>query len=257
MARLCAERGIAHRTLVWSGAKPSTGLPAAAREARYRLLAEAAQAQGIGLILTGHTADDQAETVLMRHARDDGRELAEITGRGLAGMAPATLYDWRIWIVRPLLGVRREALREVLLREHVGWAEDPTNTDKRFERPRIRAALAEDKVGSALPRRWPWQAVPPPSASNLVTALPRLIGSFASRPAPGLVRLDPGFAASGDAPSCRLRLAHPAGRYRRRLLSAGPGPQRGAVRPAAGRAALRHIVADGGRYAAGRHLPAP
>ncbi|TIT31725.1 MAG: tRNA(Ile)-lysidine synthetase, partial [Mesorhizobium sp.] len=52
VARLCAERGIAHRTLVWSGKKPSSGLPAAAREARYRLLAEAAQAEGIGLILT-------------------------------------------------------------------------------------------------------------------------------------------------------------------------------------------------------------
>ncbi|RVD11395.1 tRNA lysidine(34) synthetase TilS, partial [Mesorhizobium sp. M7A.F.Ca.ET.027.02.1.1] len=133
VAKLCARFGISHRILTWSGPKPSTGLPAAAREVRYRLLAEAAQAEGIGLILTGHTADDQAETVLMRQAReeglarDGGQGHAEMAGRGLAGMAPATLYDWREWIVRPLLGLRREALRDVLRRENVGWADDPTN----------------------------------------------------------------------------------------------------------------------------------
>ncbi|TGS90106.1 tRNA lysidine(34) synthetase TilS, partial [Mesorhizobium sp. M2D.F.Ca.ET.178.01.1.1] len=137
---------------VWSGKKPSSGLPAAAREARYRLLAEAAQAEGIGLILTGHTADDQAETVLMRQAREQGgreearreKEIDDEGGRGVAGMAPATLHDWQRWIVRPLLGTRRAALREVLRRRNIAWAEDPTNLDRHFERPRVRATLAGD-----------------------------------------------------------------------------------------------------------------
>lgn len=197
VAKLCAERGIAHRTLTWSGRKPSTGLPAAAREARYHLLAEAARAEGIGLIVTGHTADDQAETVLMRHARDDGRAFAELTGRGLAGMAPGTLYDWREWIVRPLLGTRRSVLRDFLRREGVGWADDPTNIDEAFERPRVRAALAGEGAGhmenalllagqAAVERR------------QLGAGAADLIRRFASRPAIGLIRLDPRLVSAGD-----------------------------------------------------------
>ncbi|ADV10456.1 tRNA lysidine(34) synthetase TilS [Mesorhizobium ciceri] len=197
VAKLCARLGISHRILTWSGPKPSTGLPAAAREARYRLLAEAAQAEGIGMILTGHTADDQAETVLMRHARDAGQGHAGMAGRGLAGMAPATLYDWRIWIVRPLLGVRRAVLRDVLRRQNVGWADDPTNVDAAFERPRVRAALAGESVEhvkgmlmlagqAALERR------------QLGASATDLIDGFASQPAIGLICLDPCLLSSGD-----------------------------------------------------------
>ncbi|MER9233566.1 tRNA lysidine(34) synthetase TilS [Mesorhizobium sp. M0622] len=216
VARLCAARGIAHRILAWSGHKPSTGLPAAAREARYRLLAEAAEAAGIGLILTGHTADDQAETVLMRQARDerpsDGGPSDAGPGdagqsddgprderRGLAGMAPATLYDWRHWIVRPLLGVRRAALREFLRRKQVAWAEDPTNADTAFERPRIRAALGD---GDGAPRVAEAMALARKAAverEQLGHGAAMLIRSFASRPAAGLVRLDRDFATDGDS----------------------------------------------------------
>ncbi len=197
VARLCAERGIAHRTLAWSGAKPSTGLPAAAREARYRLLAEAAQAQGIGLIVTGHTADDQAETVLMRQAR----ERAEMAGRGLAGMATATLYDWRIWIARPLLGARRAALRAFLRREHVGWVEDPTNTDAHFERPRIRAVLGEGEGGQRFAEAISLARRAAGGREQLGRHAAALIADFASLPANGLIRLDPGFAKAEDAPA--------------------------------------------------------
>ena len=205
VAILCAGHGIAHRTLVWSGRKPATGLPAAAREARYRLLAEAAEAEGIGLVLTGHTADDQAETVLMRRARDEG---VRDDGRGLAGMAPATLYDWRTWIGRPLLGMRRAALRAILERRNTGWIDDPTNVDTRFERPRMRAALTggdgEASFADAIARALHAAAAREERGRRAAM----LIGSHASQAAPGLVRIDPDFAvdADGEAAIYALRI---------------------------------------------------
>ncbi|OBQ78911.1 tRNA lysidine(34) synthetase TilS [Mesorhizobium sp. WSM3873] len=200
VARLCAEHGIAHRTLVWSGRKPSTGLPAAAREARYRLLAEAAEAAGIRAVVTGHTADDQAETVLMRQVREEeARNEDPRDGRGLAGMAPATLYDWRVWIARPLLATRRAALREMLKRRGVGWTEDPTNVDRRFERPRLRISLAgrdgEARFKKAIAKAGQAAA----ERENLGQRAAALIGAFASQPAPGLIRLDRDFASGEDS----------------------------------------------------------
>ncbi len=133
--RLAAELGLPHRTLRWRGAKPKTGLPAAAREARYRLLGQAARAVGASHVLTAHTRDDQAETLLMRLLRGSG--LA-----GLSAMADVSERDG-IVLVRPLLDVPKSQLIATLKRAKVGFADDPTNRDTAFTRPRLRALLPQ------------------------------------------------------------------------------------------------------------------
>ncbi len=132
--------GLSHETLVWS---PPGGhaSQAEARQARHALLAQAIRGRGGGLILTGHTADDQAETVLIRARQGSA-------WYGLAGMRPVSASpawpDGRdVLIARPLLQTRRERLRQRLAAEAQEWREDPTNLDPRFERVRVRRRLAE------------------------------------------------------------------------------------------------------------------
>jgi tRNA(Ile)-lysidine synthase len=104
-------------------------LEAAARTARYAALEAWADRLGATRIAVGHTADDQAETVLMR-------VLAGAGVRGLAAIPPV-----RGRIIRPLLDVRRAALREALAAAGLGWVEDPSNQDPKFLRNRIRHEL--------------------------------------------------------------------------------------------------------------------
>jgi tRNA(Ile)-lysidine synthase len=129
--RLAATLDIPHRTLRWTGDKPTTGLPAAAREARYRLLTKAARAAKASHILTAHTRDDQAETVLMRMAR----------GSGLAGLAAMARQSDRdgVALARPLLDVPKARLVATLQKAGIEFALDPTNADPDFTRPRWRA----------------------------------------------------------------------------------------------------------------------
>lgn len=133
--RLAVELGLAHRTLRWRGPKPATGLPAAAREARYRLLAQAARSVGASHVLTAHTRDDQAETLLMRLLRGSGIA-------GLSAMARLATRDG-IVLARPLLDVPKSQLVATLKRARIGFADDPTNRDASFTRPRLRALLPQ------------------------------------------------------------------------------------------------------------------
>src|SRR6185295_1132572 len=105
---------VPHRTMRWTGAKPSTGLPAAARDARYQLLAKAARASGATHILTAHTRDDQAETLLMRILRGSGIA-------GLAAMARETEREG-VWLTRPLLDVPKSRLVATLARAKIAFA---------------------------------------------------------------------------------------------------------------------------------------
>jgi len=181
VAQLCETLGITHRTAVWSGAKPASGIAAAAREARHALLAEAARAERSDLVFTGHTANDQAETVIMRGAR--------AKGRGMAGIAPATLFGGNVWFGRPLLGVRRETLRVFLTQKGIGWMDDPSNVSDHYERPRVRKAMSEDEIVLAL------RIADEASAERtaLGEAAARLIGDHAHRAGPGLLRLSSEF----------------------------------------------------------------
>lgn len=132
VAQLCAQLGIAHTLLRWNGAAAQGNLQAAARRARYALIAE--WSRGLDAVLLGHTLDDQAETLLMRLARGSGVD-------GLSGMAEMVMRDGQRWL-RPLLGLRRAALRDLLRARGLRWCEDPSNADSRFQRVRARQALA-------------------------------------------------------------------------------------------------------------------
>jgi tRNA(Ile)-lysidine synthase len=136
--RLAKRCGIAHRTMRWSDAKPKTGLQQAARHARYRLLVEAAARIGADHILTAHTADDQAETVLIRLSRGSG-----ITG--LAGMARAAAVPdgvvRDVVLLRPLLDLSKARLIATVEAAGLDYADDPSNRDPRFTRARVRALM--------------------------------------------------------------------------------------------------------------------
>jgi tRNA(Ile)-lysidine synthase len=129
VARWCASHGIAHRTL--QPAQPITGsVQAAARTARYALLAQEAARCGAAFIVTAHHADDQLETMLMRLTRGSGVD-------GLAGIRARNGQ-----VIRPLLGVRKAQLEAYCAAQGLPVAQDPSNHNTDFDRVRMRAALA-------------------------------------------------------------------------------------------------------------------
>ena len=201
--RLARQLGVQHRTLAWRGTKPKTGLQKAARLARYRLLMEAAARARCAHVLTAHTLDDQAETVLFRLARGSGLT-------GLAGMATASLIPVSggagTFIVRPLLHLPKARLdRDVACGRH--------RLQRRSEQPRsalhARAAARADARTRArgLERAWPRAAGPADAACGGVHRIrrcrrPRGAGAV------GLAATRSDRLRSGrDLPTCRPKSA--------------------------------------------------
>ncbi|OYU69066.1 MAG: tRNA lysidine(34) synthetase TilS [Alphaproteobacteria bacterium PA2] len=148
---LAGRLGADFQALAWTGPKPSTGLPAAARLARHRLLAEAARQAGASVILMGHTASDLAESAAMRQ---DGS-----TTPDARSWSPSPVWpDGRgVFLLRPLLGVSRSDLRAWLKDQNAPWIDDPANEDTRFARSRARQGSPSgeapaSRVRSDMPR---------------------------------------------------------------------------------------------------------
>ena len=144
--RILAGAGVAQHVLRWEGPKPSAGIQAAARAARYRLLEDACADAGILHLLVAHHADDQAETLLLRLGHGSGPF-------GLAGMS-AIREGRRVRVLRPLLAVTRARLRATLEAAAIPWLDDPSNRNPAFARTGARdllqAAAPHAPAGPAL-----------------------------------------------------------------------------------------------------------
>lgn len=138
VAAICAQISVPHDILVWEGWNGQGNLQAEARRARYHLIADWAIGGGAAGVAIGHTADDVAETFLMRISRTAGVD-------GLAHMRGEFERDG-MRFVRPLLATRRALLRQYLRERNVTWLEDPSNQDSRFERVKMRSALQELEI---------------------------------------------------------------------------------------------------------------
>jgi tRNA(Ile)-lysidine synthase len=141
--QVAAGLSLAHTTLLWDGWVGQGNLSDAAREARLALIDH--WRGDIRHVLMAHTQDDQAETFLMRLRRGSGVD-------GLSGMAADHLIEHltraslnqgavepKSWhVLRPLLGVSRSSLRTYLTQIGAQWVEDPSNSDLKYERVRMR-----------------------------------------------------------------------------------------------------------------------
>lgn len=113
-----------------------SGVEAAARKQRYAALGAMCRAHGVGLLLTAHHLDDQAETVLLQLLRGSGP--AGLSGMDAANRAPGLLGDDLLVMARPLLAVSRAELEAYAAAQQIAWVEDESNSDPRYARNALR-----------------------------------------------------------------------------------------------------------------------
>jgi tRNA(Ile)-lysidine synthase len=188
--RLARALGVAHRTVKWKGGKPSTGIQEKARRARYELLMKEAVRAGASHLLTAHTRDDQAETVLFRLARGSGIA-------GLGAMARVTPLDGGA-LMRPFLDLPKARLVATLKARNIAFADDPSNADTKYTRVRWRAlmpGLAEEGLHAA---RLAALAVRMRRANAAIDTLVDAVAHRVTRTAPATLALD--AALYGELP---------------------------------------------------------
>ena len=140
-----ARLGLSGCVLTWTGPKPQRAIQERARDARYRLLETYAVKIGASHIVTAHTLDDQAETLMFRMARGSGLS-------GLRGMAPSSRRSGFVY-VRPFLATPKAELVAACRQNHWLFADDPANQNQFFARARWRALLPTLAMEGLTPAR--------------------------------------------------------------------------------------------------------
>jgi tRNA(Ile)-lysidine synthase len=242
VADVARRIGMPHDILTWDGAKPASGVQKAAREARYALLERHATACGAQTVMTAHTSDDQAETILMRLARGSGID-------GLAGMRRIKPLG-RVTLARPLLDIPKSRLLATCAQEGWDFVEDPSNRDESYTRVRLRALLPLLEAEGLGPHRLLRLGRRAGEASDAlaVCADRAFVRALRKTDASGILLLDAAALAQEPVEILRRVLARAIESVPAGAAQAGYGPRRERLE------ALVHAVAEALR--AGISMPA-
>ena len=200
VGRTLRRRGLRHKVLTWDGPKPRSGLQAAARLARYRLLTDWCAKNGVLFLVLAHHQDDQAETLLLRLGSGSGLD-------GLAAMS-AIGETAEARLLRPFLTVPKARLEATLRVYGLDWIEDPSNRDPRHARVRLRQAMPSLAAeGLTAPRLAAAADHLGRVRADLERQVGRLLAQAASLHPAGFARLDPAALVAAPEEIGRRALA--------------------------------------------------